>query len=157
MAYHHYHGLDTHIVRIFNTYGPRMRLDDGRVVPNFICQALANQPITIHGEGTQTRSFCYIDDLIEGLCRLLMSDIHLPVNLGNPNEITMLELGESINQITGSTAGLLRHSAERVPTDPERRQPDITRAKELLQWEPKVPLEVGLRRTIEDFRKRLSS
>jgi dTDP-glucose 4,6-dehydratase len=156
MAYHRAHQLDTRIVRIFNTYGPRMKLDDGRVVPNFICQALAGQPLTVHGEGTQTRSFCYIDDLVEGIYRLLLTEnIHLPVNIGNPVETTVLELGEVINKLTGNKAGLLRKSAERVPTDPERRRPDITRAKEWLHWEPKVSLEVGLARTIDDFRKRL--
>ncbi len=157
MAYHRSHGLDTRIMRIFNTYGPRMKLDDGRVVPNFICQALAGQPLTIHGEGTQTRSFCYIDDLIEGIYRLICSEnIHQPVNLGNPVETTILELGEAINRLSNNTAGLLRKSADRVLTDPERRRPDITRAQEWLHWEPKVALEVGLARTIDDFRTRLA-
>ena len=157
MAYHHSHNLDTRIVRIFNTYGPRMKLDDGRVVPNFICQALAGQPLTIHGEGAQTRSFCYIDDLIEGIYRLLLAkDIHQPVNIGNPVETTIFELGTLINQLTENEAGLQKKLTERVPTDPERRRPDITRAREWLQWEPKVSLEAGLARTIRDFRERLA-
>lgn len=157
MAYHRSHGLDTRIMRIFNTYGPRMKLDDGRVVPNFICQALAGQPLTIHGEGLQTRSFCYIDDLIEGIYRLVFSEnIHQPVNLGNPVETTILELGEMINRLTNNKAGLLRKATDRVLTDPERRRPDITRAREWLHWEPEVSLEVGLARTIDDFRTRLA-
>jgi dTDP-glucose 4,6-dehydratase len=156
MAYHRSHGLDTRIVRIFNTYGPRMKLDDGRVVPNFIRQAVEGQALTIHGEGTQTRSFCYIDDLIEGISRLVFAEnIHQPVNVGNPVETTVLELGELINQLTENKAGLLRKAAKRVPTDPERRRPDITRAKEWLHWEPKVSLETGLSRTIADFKTRL--
>jgi dTDP-glucose 4,6-dehydratase len=156
MAYHHYHNLDTRIVRIFNTYGPRMRLDDGRVIPNFISQALAGQPLTIHGKGDQTRSFCYIDDLIEGIFRLLMADnIHLPVNIGNPSEMTILELAERINELTGNAAGCAMLSEERVKTDPERRQPDITRAREWLHWEPTTDLNTGLARTIADFRNKL--
>jgi dTDP-glucose 4,6-dehydratase len=155
MAYHRYHGLDTHIARIFNTYGPRMRLDDGRVVPNFIVQALQGEPLTIYGEGEQTRSFCYVDDLVEGLYRLLTSSEHLPVNLGNPNEITILTLAEVINQLTGNKAGIRNIAGGRAPADPQRRQPDISRAKELLAWEPGVDLETGLKRTIEDFDRRL--
>lgn len=156
MAYHHSHQLDTRIVRIFNTYGPRMRFDDGRVVPNFIRQAIEGQALTIHGEGTQTRSFCYIDDLIEGMYRLLFAErIHQPVNIGNPIETTVLELGELINRLTENQAGLLRKAAGRVLTDPERRRPDITRAQEWLHWEPNVPLETGLSRTIADFKARL--
>lgn len=158
MAYHRSHQLDTRIVRIFNTYGPRMKLDDGRVVPNFICQALAGDPLTIHGEGTQTRSFCYVDDLVEGIYRLLLvDDYYQPVNIGNPVETTVLELGQVINRLANNSAGLLRKAAERVPTDPERRRPDITRARDLLHWEPQVSLETGLARTIEDFRARLNS
>ncbi len=158
MAYHRAHGLDTRIVRIFNTYGPRMRLDDGRVIPNFICQALAGEPLTIHGEGDQTRSFCYIDDLIEGIYRLLTTEgIHQPVNMGNPRETSVLELGELINQFTENTAGLQRKATERVPTDPDRRRPDITRAREWLHWEPRVSLETGLARTIEDFKMQLAN
>lgn len=156
MAYHRSHGLDTRIVRIFNTYGPRMKLDDGRVVPNFLCQAIEGKPLTIHGEGMQTRSFCYIDDLVDGIVRLAFADnIHEPVNIGNPVETTVLELGEIINRLTENKAGLVRKAADRVPTDPERRRPDITRAQEWLHWEPRVSLETGLTRTIVDFRKRL--
>lgn len=156
MAYHHSHHLDTRIVRIFNTYGPRMKLDDGRVVPNFICQALAGRALTIHGEGTQTRSFCYIDDLVEGIYRLVFAEqIHQPVNIGNPVETTILELAELTNQLTVNQAGIQRKAANRVPTDPERRQPDITRAKTWLNWEPKVTLETGLMQTIADFKARL--
>jgi len=155
MAYYHQYDLNTHIIRIFNTYGPRMGLNDGRVIPNFIGQALAHKPLTIHGDGMQTRSFCYIDDLIEGIYRLLMSDYHLPVNVGNPVEKTIVELATLINQLTANTQGITIRSAERVLTDPERRQPDITRAAAVLQWEPKISLEDGLLSTIEDFKKRL--
>ncbi|MFN2147221.1 MAG: UDP-glucuronic acid decarboxylase family protein [Anaerolineales bacterium] len=155
MAYHRYHSLDTHIARIFNTYGPRMRLDDGRVVPNFIVQALQGKPLTLYGSGEQTRSFCYVDDLVEGLCRLLLSEENFPVNLGNPVEISIATLAEEINRITGNKAGIKVHAGDRAPADPERRQPDITRAKEILDWEPTVDLEEGLTRTIEDFERRL--
>ncbi len=155
MAYHRYHGLDTHIARIFNTYGPRMRLDDGRVVPNFIVQALKGEPLTIYGEGEQTRSFCYVDDLVEGLSSLLASDEHLPVNLGNPNEITILTLAEVINELTGNKGGIKKVAGGRAPADPQRRQPDITRARDILDWAPKVDLRAGLSRTIEDFERRL--
>nr|BBH86937.1 epimerase [Thermosporothrix sp. COM3] len=158
MSYHRTHQLDTRIMRIFNTYGPRMRLDDGRVVPNFICQALEGKPLTIHGEGTQTRSFCYIDDLIEGIYRLLLSEgIHQPVNLGNPVEMSVLELAELINRLTGNQAPIQRQASARMATDPERRRPDITRARTLLNWEPRVSLEEGLTRTIADFRARLQA
>ena len=157
MAYHHSHGLDTRIVRIFNTYGPRMRLDDGRLVPNFICQALGGQTLTVHGEGTQTRSFCYIEDLIEGIyCLLQAKNIHQPINLGNPKEVSVIEFGELINKLTDNKAGLLKNSAERMLTDPERRKPDITRAREWLHWEPKVTLEIGLSQMIDDFKPRLA-
>src|SRR5260370_23626304 len=133
-----------------------MKLDDGRVVPNFIRQAIEGLPLTIHGEGNQTRSFCYIDDLVEGIYRFVLAEqIHQPVNIGNPVETTVLELGEVINRLTNNKAGLLRKSADRVPTDPERRRPDITRAREWLHWEPKVSLETGLARTIADFKARL--
>jgi dTDP-glucose 4,6-dehydratase len=158
MAYHRSRGVDTRIVRIFNTYGPRMRIDDGRVVPNFIGQAIAGRPLTIHGDGKQTRSFCYIDDLIEGIYRLLMAeceDIHLPVNIGNPHESSMLELAETVNRVTGNQAGIERLPEGRVKTDPERRQPNIDRARELLKWEPKVSLQDGLTQTVEDFRRRM--
>ncbi len=157
MSYHRYHDLSTRIVRIFNTYGPRMRLDDGRVVPNFICQALSGQPLTIHGSGSQTRSFCYIDDLVDGLYRLIRSDIHLPVNMGNPVETSVLELAETINRLTGNRAGIALQAEDRVQTDPERRRPDITRAQEWLGWEPRVSLKDGLARTIADFKRRLAS
>jgi dTDP-glucose 4,6-dehydratase len=155
MAYHRYHDLDTRIARIFNTYGPRMRLDDGRVVPNFIVQALRDQPMTVYGDGSQTRSFCFVDDLVEGLYKLLQSDFQEPVNLGNPAEMTILELAEVIRDLTGSKSEILRLAERRGPSDPERRQPDIQRAKQVLDWQPSVALEDGLKRTIEDFEARL--
>ncbi len=149
MAYHRQQGVDTHIVRIFNTYGPRMRQHDGRAIPNFIRQALEGKPITIFGDGSQTRSFCFVDDLIEGIFRLTMSDYHMPVNLGNPNEMTLLELADVIQRMTGTTSELVY---EGLPEDdPKVRQPDITRAREILDWEPKVALEEGLRRTLESL------
>jgi dTDP-glucose 4,6-dehydratase len=155
MAYHRYHGLQTRIARIFNTYGPRMRLDDGRVIPNFICQAIRDEPLTIYGDGSQTRSFCYIDDLVDGLYRLLMSNEPEPVNLGNPNEISIKQLALTVNQLTQNPAGIQMLSDQRAPGDPQKRQPDITRAKEILGWEPHIDLEQGLMKTIEDFRRRL--
>ena len=149
MAYHRQQGVDTHIVRIFNTYGPRMRQHDGRAIPNFIRQALEGKPITIFGDGSQTRSFCYVDDLIEGIFRLAMTDYHMPVNIGNPNEMTLLELADLIQRMTGTTSELVY---EGLPEDdPKVRQPDITRAREVLDWEPKVALEEGLRRTLESL------
>ncbi len=149
MAYHRQQGVDTHIVRIFNTYGPRMRQYDGRAIPNFIRQALEGKPITIFGDGSQTRSFCFVDDLIEGIFRLTMSDYHMPVNIGNPNEMTLLELADVIQRMTGTTSELVY---EGLPEDdPKVRQPDITRAREVLEWEPKVALEEGLRRTLESL------
>ena len=151
MAYYRFHGVDTRIVRIFNTYGPRMHLDDGRVVPNFIQQALRKEQLTVYGDGQQTRSFCYVDDLIEGIYRLFLSDEHYPVNIGNPVENTMVELAEEINRLTGNPAGLVYKPDLRVGDDPQRRQPDITRAREILHWEPKVSLEEGLMRTIPYF------
>ena len=157
MAYHHYHGLDTRIARIFNTYGPRMRPDDGRVVPNFVRQALAGEPVTIHGDGRQTRSFCYIDDLVDGLYRLLLSDFHEPINLGNPTEITISELASTVLRLTHSMEGITVLPEERVLTDPQRRCPDIARAREQLHWHPKIGLEAGLLRLIEDFQAQLSS
>ena len=157
MAYHHYHGLDTRIARIFNTYGPRMRPDDGRVVPNFVRQALAGEPVTIHGDGRQTRSFCYIDDLVDGLYRLLLSDFHEPINLGNPTEITISELASTVLRLTHSMGGITVLPGERVLTDPQRRCPDIARAREQLHWRPKIGLEAGLLRLIEDFQAQLSS
>lgn len=157
MAYHHYHNISTRIVRIFNTYGSRMRLDDGRVVPNFIQQALRGEPLTVYGDGSQTRSFCYVDDLIEGIYRLLLSDEHLPVNIGNPAEITILEFAETINRLTGSRGGIVKLPDQRLGDDPQRRQPDITRAKEILGWEPKVVLEEGIARTIPYFREKMGA
>ncbi len=155
MAYHRYHGLETRIVRIFNTYGPRMRLDDGRVVPNFICQALRGQPLTVYGDGSQTRSFCYVDDLVDGLYRLLISDFEEPVNLGNPAEMTILELAEAVRDLTGSRSEIVRLPERRGASDPQRRQPDIGRARQVLDWTPKIDLTQGLRQTIEDFEARL--
>ncbi len=155
MAYHRYHGINTRIVRIFNTYGPRMRLDDGRVVPNFLQQALRGEPLTVYGEGEQTRSFCFVDDLIEGLYRLLMSEEHDPVNIGNPREMTILEFANIINRLVGNKAGVVHKSALRLGDDPQRRQPDITRARSILGWEPKIPVEEGLARTIPYFREKM--
>ncbi len=155
MAYHRYHGIDTRIVRIFNTYGPRMRLDDGRVVPNFIQQALRGEPLTVYGDGSQTRSFCYVDDLIEGIYRLLLSDEHLPVNIGNPAEITILEFAETINRLVGNKAGIIMKEHLRLGDDPQRRRPDITRAKEILKWEPTISLEEGITKTIPYFKKKM--
>jgi len=154
MAYHHTHGLDTCIARIFNCYGPRMRLEDGRVVPNFIAQALRGEPLTVYGDGSQTRSFCYISDLVEGLYRLLLSSEHQPVNLGNPHEVSILDFARMINTITGNSAGIVFQD-RRIKGDPEKRRPDITRARTLLGWEPQVSLEEGLRLTIEWFRGRV--
>lgn len=155
MAYRRYHGLDTRIARIFNTYGPRLRLDDGRVVPNFICQALAGEPATVYGDGLQTRSFCFVDDMVDGIYRLMMSDFHEPVNLGNPSEISILELAEVINRLTGNQAGVEILPDRRDQADPQRRRPDISLAKRVLGWEPTTDLESGLERTIEDFRARI--
>lgn len=148
MAYHRFHNIDTRIVRIFNTYGPRMHIDDGRVVPNFLSQALSRQPLTIYGDGSQTRSFCFVDDLVEGIYRLLLSDEHMPVNIGNPQETSILEFAHTINRLTENPAGIIFKPALRTESDPQRRQPDITRARTILNWEPKVNLEDGIRRTI---------
>ncbi len=156
MAYHNFHGVDTRIVRIFNTFGPRMRLDDGRVVPNFIQQALRGEPLTIYGDGLQTRSFCYVSDLVEGICRLMQSDFHEPVNIGNPNETSIREFAVLINELCGNPAGLLNRAAEGLGNDPQRRQPDITRAREVLGWEPQVCIKDGLLRTIEYMRKAIA-
>ncbi len=153
MAYHRQHGIPTRIVRIFNTYGPRMRLNDGRVVPAFISQALANKPITIFGDGKQTRSFCYYSDLIEGIYRLMMGDTSDPVNIGNPHELTMLQFAEQIIQATGSKSKVVHRPLPQ--DDPKQRRPDITLAKKLLKWEPKVPLAEGLESTIAYFRTKL--
>jgi dTDP-glucose 4,6-dehydratase len=155
MAYHRQHGIDTRIVRIFNTYGPRMRLDDGRVVPNFLQQALRGEPLTVYGDGSQTRSFCFVDDLVEGIYRLLMSEEHNPVNIGNPKETSILEFAETINRLVGNPGGIIMKPTDRFSDDPQRRQPDITRAKQILGWEPKVTLEQGLQRTIAYFREKM--
>jgi dTDP-glucose 4,6-dehydratase len=150
MAYHRHHGLDTRIVRIFNTYGPRMRAGDGRVVPAFICQALDNEPLTVFGDGSQTRSFCFVDDLIEGIYRLLLSDYDEPVNIGNPAEMTVLDFAREIIQIIGADSEI---AFQELPVnDPKVRQPDISLARDLLDWEPKIVLEDGLADTIEYFR-----
>lgn len=150
MAYHTYHGLDTRIVRIFNTYGPRMRLNDGRALPAFIGQALRGEDITVFGDGSQTRSFCYVDDQVEGIYRLLMSDYTMPVNIGNPDEITILEFAEEIIKLTGTNQKII---FKELPTDdPKQRQPDITKAKKLLGWEPKVSRAEGLKITLDYFK-----
>ena len=155
MAYHRFHSVDTHIVRIFNTFGPRMRLDDGRVVPNFIIQALHHQALTIYGSGEQTRSFCYVSDLVEGIFRLMWTDMHDPVNIGNPNETTIRDFALLINELTGNEAGTITLFAEGLGDDPQKRQPDITRARELLNWEPQVDLRSGLRETIAYFQTKI--
>jgi len=153
MAYHQEHGVPTRIVRIFNTYGPRMRLRDGRVVPAFISQALTGKPLTVFGKGQQTRSFCYVSDLIEGIYRLMMSKHHLPVNIGNPREMTVLEFAREIIRLTRSTSRVVFKPLPQ--DDPQQRQPDITKARQLLGWEPQVPLERGLKETIAYFRPRV--
>jgi dTDP-glucose 4,6-dehydratase len=150
MAYHRYHNLETRIVRIFNTYGPRMRLNDGRVLPAFIGQALRGEDITVFGDGSQTRAFCYVDDLVEGIYRLLMSDYELPVNIGNPSEITIGEFAEEIIKLTGTDQKVIYKPLPQ--DDPKQRQPDITKARELLGWEPKVSRQEGLRITYDYFR-----
>jgi len=150
MAYHRVHGIDTRIVRIFNTYGPRMRKRDGRVVPNFINQALNNEPLTVFGDGSQTRSFCYVSDLIEGIYRLMLSAEHTPVNIGNPTEMTVLEFARKVLQLTGSKSEIV--FKELPVDDPKVRRPDITKARQLLGWEPRVSLDEGLPPTIEYFR-----
>jgi dTDP-glucose 4,6-dehydratase len=155
MAYHKMHGVRTRIVRIFNTYGPRMRLADGRVLPNFLCQALRGEPLTIYGDGSQTRSFCYVDDLVDGVWRLLAVEEAYPVNIGNPQEMTIRQFAERILAATGSRSPLV---ARPLPEDdPKVRRPDITRAQKLLGWSPKVALEDGLAATVRDFRARLGS
>jgi dTDP-glucose 4,6-dehydratase len=150
MAYHRTHGLRTNIARIFNTYGPRMQLDDGRVVPAFIDQALKGKPVTLFGDGSQTRSFCYVSDLVEGLCRLMISDERYPVNLGNPAEMTIREFAECVCRLSGAQPDMEYHPLPE--DDPRQRRPDITKARQLLGWEPRVGLEEGLRLTIEYFR-----
>ncbi|HET9912133.1 MAG TPA: UDP-glucuronic acid decarboxylase family protein [Anaerolineales bacterium] len=155
MAYHRAHGVDTRIVRIFNTYGPRMDLEDGRALPNLLKQALLGQPLTVYGNGSQTRSFCYVDDLIDGIVKLLYSDEHLPVNIGNQDEMTILQFAETINEIVGNQAGITYVKDARSARDPQQRQPDIKRAREILNWEPKVPLAEGIRKTIPYFKEKL--
>ncbi len=153
MAYHTFHGMNTKIVRIFNTYGPRMRLRDGRVVPAFISQALTNQPLTIFGDGSQTRSFCYVSDLIEGIYRLMMSQYHYPVNIGNPREMTIQEFGKEILKLIPTSSTL---EFKPLPVDdPKVRQPDITRARTILDWEPQVDFEEGIARTIDYFKSKI--
>jgi dTDP-glucose 4,6-dehydratase len=154
MAYHRFHKMDTKIVRIFNTYGPRMRLRDGRVVPAFISQALNNEPLTVFGDGSQTRSFCYVSDLIDGIFRLALSDFHEPVNIGNPTEMTILDFAQKILALTGSSAQIV---FKPLPVDdPRVRQPDISRAKRLLGWQPKVDFESGVREAIRYFKQKLA-
>lgn len=157
MAYRRYHHVDTRIVRIFNTYGPRMRLKDGRVVPNFIAQALRGEPLTVYGDGQQTRSFCYVSDLVDGIYRLLLSEEHDPVNIGNPQEMTILAFAEKITQLTGSKSKIefVHPEDVRIKDDPKVRKPDISKARRVLGWEPKVPVDEGLRRTIDWFRDRV--
>ncbi|HEY8955347.1 UDP-glucuronic acid decarboxylase family protein [Chitinophaga sp.] len=153
MAYHNFHGVETRIVRIFNTYGPRMRLNDGRALPAFMSQALNGQDLTVFGDGSQTRSFCYVDDLVEGIYRLLLSDYHLPVNIGNPQEITLNQFAEEIIALTGSKQKIVYHPLPK--DDPKQRQPDITKARNLLGWEPKIGRQEGLRITYEYFKEAL--
>ena len=155
MAYHRFHGVDTRIVRIFNTYGPRMDLEDGRALPNFLKQALLEEELTVYGDGQQTRSFCYVDDLIEGIVRLLYSDEHLPVNIGNPDEITILQFAEAINKVTENPSGVTFVPAGRSARDPQRRRPDVTRAKNILNWEAKISLDEGIKRTTPYFQEKL--
>ena len=152
MAYHRFHDIDTRIVRIFNTYGPRMRIDDGRVVPNFLKQALLGEPLTVYGDGSQTRSFCYVDDLIDGIVRLLYSGVHEPVNIGNPVETSILEFAEIINAMVDNQGGIVFNTEQRGEGDPQQRRPDIRRAQELLGWQPMVSLEDGIAQTIPYFR-----
>ncbi len=152
MAYHTYHGLETRIVRIFNTYGPRMRVEDGRVLPAFFAQAIKGEGLTVFGDGGQTRSFCYVDDLVEGIYRLLLSDYHLPVNLGNPSEITIMQFAREILDLVGNPQAHIIYKPLPVD-DPKQRRPDITKAKELLQWQPRVDRKEGLERTYEYFKK----
>jgi len=156
MAYHRAHNVDTRIVRIFNTYGPRMDLADGRALPNLLKQALLSEPLTVYGEGDQTRSFCYVDDLVAGIIKLLYSDEHLPVNIGNQHEMTILEFAETINRLTSNQAGITFVKNARSLRDPQQRRPDIPRARQILNWEPKVTLEEGLHKTIPYFKMKLS-
>lgn len=153
MAYHNFHGLETRIVRIFNTYGPRMRLDDGRALPAFMSQALRGEDITVFGDGSQTRSFCYVDDLVEGIYRLLLSDYALPVNIGNPNEISLKEFAEEVQRLTGTNSQIIYQPLPQ--DDPKQRQPDISKAKNILNWEPKVDRAEGLKVTLKYFKQAL--
>jgi dTDP-glucose 4,6-dehydratase len=155
MAYHRAHGVNTHICRIFNTYGPRMRLDDGRVLPNFMGQALRGEPLTIYGDGSQTRSFQFVDDLVEGVVRLLATEFHQPVNLGNPAELTILDFAKEIIALSGSKSPIEHRPLPQ--DDPKLRRPDITRAKELLKWEPKIDRAEGLRRTLAYFQRKVTA
>ena len=157
MAYHRYHGVDTRIVRIFNTYGPRMRMDDGRVVPNFVCQALRGDPLTVYDSGSRTRSFCYVSDMVEGMVRLLHSDETTPVNMGNPDEMTILDFAHEVLELTGSNSPIefVTPTDARTADDPKVRCPDIGKARRVLDWEPKVPLEEGLQHVVAYFRERV--
>jgi dTDP-glucose 4,6-dehydratase len=155
MAYHRYHGVNSKIIRIFNTYGPRMRLDDGRVVPNLMGQALRGEPLTVFGDGSQTRSFCYVEDLVEGIVRLLFCDFHEPVNLGNPNEVSILDFAREILALSGGKSEIVFKPLPQ--DDPKVRRPDITRARQLLGWEPKVERREGMRRTLEFFRGKVQA
>jgi len=157
MAYHRYHGVDTRIARIFNTYGPRMRLDDGRVVSNFVTQALRGEPLTVYDDGSRTRSFCYVSDMVEGIYRLLLSDDVYPVNLGNPDEMTVLEFAHKVLEVSGSSSEIVfvAPTDERTKDDPQVRRPDISKAKQVLNWEPKIGLEEGLRKTVGSFKERV--
>lgn len=155
MAYHNFHDVETRIIRIFNTYGPRMRLDDGRALPTFMSQALNNEPITVFGDGSQTRSFCYVDDLVDGIYRLLLSDYHLPVNIGNPVEITLQQFAEEVKALTGATSDIVYKPLPQ--DDPKQRQPDITKARQLLGWEPKIDRSEGLKRTLAYFTENIHS
>ncbi len=157
MAYHRYHAVDTRIVRIFNTYGPRMRADDGRVVPNFVCQALRGDPLTVYDRGQRTRAFCYVDDLVEGIMRLMESDLDVPVNMGNPNEVSILDFARLVIEVTGSASKItfVTPKDARTRDDPKRRCPDISRARTHLGWEPRVSLQDGLRMTADYFRQKL--
>ena len=154
MAYHNFHQVDTRIIRIFNTYGPRMRLDDGRALPQFMAQALRGEDITVFGDGSQTRSFCYVDDLVEGIYRLLLSDYHLPVNIGNPDEISLLDFAKEIQTLTNTSSKII--FKELPKDDPKQRQPNITKAKEILGWQPKVDRSEGLKITLEYFKNKVT-
>jgi dTDP-glucose 4,6-dehydratase len=154
MAYHRFHGVDTRIARIFNTYGPRMRSDDGRVVPAFLSQALKGEDLTVFGSGSQTRSFCYVSDLVEGIWRLLLSEEHEPVNIGNPHEMTIMDFTKKVQEIAGVSLKIVKKPLPQ--DDPKVRQPDITKAKNILGWAPKVSLDEGLRETMEYFKKKLN-